>query len=414
METMIQKTNFSKLNINKTGIVLFCLYVFLSYICNDLILSSAINSIVLYVFVIYSILYTILQKKLRITSMAIWMVLFMGYSMITMIYSPEKNILSGQFYLLIVNFVLIALLSQYNISVDNIRQIGWTHAIASTCLILMLILSGNIHDLSESGRLGTELLGNANLLASMLMMAALYTMWLLIYTSTSKIYRFFLIVFLAIQYYGIFLCGGRKYVVIPLIFLFLLFFFKKDSKGKTHMIKYTIILILVSMLLFYLIMEVPALYNIIGIRFEGFISFLKGDLSDSDSSTIVRYQMIQAGIIQWLKNPIFGYGFDSFKYYNLDLTGRFYYSHNNFVELLYNEGGIGFLLYYSFYVLLFRKSLRKSNTRNLSVRAFTVACIISMLIYEVTAINYTATQTMIMLCLLSRGLQVPNIRLGNN
>lgn len=392
-------SNICDLTLDQIGFCLFYIYIFLSYMCNDLIFPSVINSIALYAFIVYSIIYIICNGKIRICVIVPWMCLFIIYSLVSMLYSPEKHIFSGQFYLLIVNFVIVLLLSQYRISLKEIQTAGWLYSFSGAMLIIILILGGNIHDLSDSGRLGTELLGNANILASMLMISALYTLWLLVYQSEKKYYKLLLLLFLFTQYYGMFLSGGRKYIIVPILFLFVLLIFKRDSDGKNHKIKYIFFILILILVLFTLIFYLPALYNSIGVRFEEFFAFFNGDLNKADSSTIVRAQMINMGLSRWLCNPIWGYGFDSFKYYNASITGHFYYSHNNFIEMLYNGGIIGFCIYYSFYLYVLLLSIRHCNELNRSFAALTVASVISMLVYEITAINYTSTQFMILMCM---------------
>ena len=111
--------------------------------------------------------------------------------------------------------------------------------------------------------------------------------------------------------------------------------------------------------------------------------------------------MIQIGLDKWMQSPIWGYGFDSFKYYNQIVTGRFYYSHNNFVELLYNEGIIGFVLYYWYYIRVIMIAWKRKAVIPQKTRAFVISAVLSMLVYEYGAINYTSTSTMILLCLIS-------------
>ena len=115
--------------------------------------------------------------------------------------------------------------------------------------------------------------------------------------------------------------------------------------------------------------------------------------------------MIEIGLQKWQESPLWGYGFDSFKYFNESVTGHFYYSHNNFVEMLYNLGIIGFIAYYSYYIKLLFASYNGKNRISLSVRAFSVAMVISMMVYEYGAINYTTTSTMIMFFFASTMLQ---------
>lgn len=393
--------DFFRFSMNEIGIFLFCIYIFASFLGNDVVFPSEIGTYSLFLFLGYSIIFIAYKKILKITLIEKWTLLFMCFSLISMFYSPEKSILNGTYYFLIVNVILVLLLSQYDFTMKTIEKISWTYALSSATLIIMLIATGNIVDSSAIGHLGYELFGNANILATMLMISMLYTMWLLVYANNSLSRKCILFIVLVLGYYGMFLTGGRKYIVIPVVFLYILFLFKQDRAGRQHFIKYTFIIVAVAVSIYFLIMKIPMFYDIIGVRMEGLLAFVTGDVSSADSSSIIRGRMIQIGLDKWMQSPIWGYGFDSFKYYNQIVTGRFYYSHNNFVELLYNEGIIGFVLYYWYYIRVIMIAWKRKAVIPQKTRAFVISAVLSMLVYEYGAINYTSTSTMILLCLIS-------------
>ena len=106
------------------GVALFCLYIFISSLANDMVFPSSIGSLTLYLFLGYSVLYILLNKKLKINRIIKWMLVFIAFCVFTMLYSPEKGFLSdSEFYLLIVNFILILFLSQYDININDIKKI---------------------------------------------------------------------------------------------------------------------------------------------------------------------------------------------------------------------------------------------------------------------------------------------------
>ena len=55
---------------------------------------------------------------------------------------------------------------------------------------------------------------------------------------------------------------------------------------------------------------------------EGLINTFLG-VGNAEASAESRGIMIAIGLKKWLDSPIWGYGFDSFKYYNLATTGGF-------------------------------------------------------------------------------------------
>lgn len=380
------------------GVALFCLYVFISSLANDMVLSRAFGSLTLYLFLGYSVLYILLNKKLKIDRMIKWRLVFIGFCVFTMLYSPEKGFLfNSEFYLLIVNLILILFLLQYDININDIKKISWANVLSAGVLIFILFARGNLTGFSTSNRFGEDLFGNSNILATLLMNSALYAIWLLVYSENKIIHKIALTLCLVVSYYGMFLSGGRKFIIIPAIFLYILLLFKKDSHGRKHLVKYTGVVIALVIAVYYLIMNVPAFYAVIGERMESLFSFIHTGHDISGKSAEIRATMIEIGFNRWLDSPIWGYGFDSFKHYNRLMTGNFYYSHNNYIELLYDLGIIGFAIYYWFYWNLFYVAWKGKNSYIPEIRAFVIGTVFSMLVFEYGAVNYTVTATQIML-----------------
>lgn len=395
---------------DNVGIWIFCIYVLSSYIANDVIVPSALNTLALYAFLAYSAVYTVTKWRVRISQTTVWFGVFLLVSLGTMLYSPEKQILGGSFYLLIVAFILVTCLSQYQINRRRIETILWTYAMASPVMLLILSATGNLiiktGDAEEALRLGEELLGNANILALMIMLSVLYALWLLIYSKNGWIKKILLMASVAVNYYGMFLSGGRKYIIVPILFLYVLLLFKQDKKGRTHLLRSTAIVVIAAVGVYLLIMNVPTFYEMIGSRMESLFSFLEGDDKSALGSDKVRSEMIRIGLEKWKSSPLWGYGFDSFKYFNREATGHFYYSHNNFVEMLYNGGVIGFIAYYWIYAKGLISALRSRGKASQGARAFIIAMVLSMLFYEYGAINYTSTGTIIMFYIAEQMMQI--------
>ena len=379
------------------GVALFCFYAFVSSLANDTVLPSTIGSLSLYLFLGYSVVYILKKRFLRVELMTKWMLVFMMFSVFSLLYSPENALFSNsEFYQLIVGFIIVLFLTQYDISIKDIKKISWAYVLSAGTLILVLLTQGKLTGFSTSNRFGQDLFGNSNILASLLMKASMYAIWLFVYSDNKPIKKIILGLCLAASYYGMFLSGGRKFIVIPFVFLYVLLMFKQDNRGRKHMLKYTAVFLIAVAVVYYLIMNVPAFYAVIGERMESLFSFFLTGSSISGSSAEQRADMINIGLRKWLESPIWGYGFDSFKYYNRSMTGHFYYSHNNFVELLYNLGIIGFVIYYWYYWKLFNIVWKEKSNYTSEVRAFVIGLVLSMLVFEYGAVNYSATATHIM------------------
>ncbi len=391
-------------NLNKLGIGLFCLYVFMSYMAQDVIFPSSVGSFTLFLFLGYSALFVFANGKVLIEKITIWQAVFIAISLVSMLYSTEKQIIGGFFYFLIINIVIVFLLCQYKFNITSIKVVCWTYVFSAASMVISLMATGNMND--STGRLGNELVGNANHFALKLMTSTMYALWLMLYGKHGKIKNIILALAVGFNYYAMFLSGGRKFVVIPVIFLYILLLFKQDKKGRRHAITYTVVILLIVVLLYNLIMKVPMFYDIIGVRMESFFNLFSGDIENVDNSAQIRDQMRKMALSKWLQCPIWGYGHDSFKDYNVTVTGHRMYSHDNYAELLYNLGIIGLIAYYWFYGKTLLTAFKGKNTIPLYARAFAVATIVSLVVYGYGAVNYTDTIGCIMLFITFKLLQV--------
>lgn len=144
---------------------------------------------------------------------------------------------------------------------------------------------------------------------------------------------------------------------------------------------------------------------------EGLFNLLSGE-GEADYSALSRADMIDYGLQQWLYSPIWGYGLDSFKYFYGLVTGVVSYSHNNYVELLFDLGLIGCILYYIFYLKILIKGLTLRNRLPSYARAFSVAVIVSFLIYEFGAVTYSSTPAILMIYMASMLQKLENFEVA--
>lgn len=393
------KKNHSSKKIEYTiGFVLMAIYIFTSYVAVDITLSSKTNTFFLYLFVAWGALVTLMHGvREKLSTYTIYYAFFMIISLLSMGYSQEFNILSGQFYLMIVAFLLTFLFQVFIINEKNFVWMCWIYAIASLSLVIMLQATGNLVGGSDEERLGQELMGNANIFATLIMVAVLYELWLIIYGTKKWYGKIILIIMVIYNMYALALSAGRKYVVIPFVFLYMLLVCKRNKKGKRNIVIYTLILVLLIIGAYNLMMKNPVLYESIGVRMEQLVEGQE-DESKLDNSVRIREIMRHDAIEQWWEKPLFGYGFDSYKYRANEVVKHFYYSHCNYTEMLYNGGIIMFLVYYWIYYKIISDFFKKKKSPE-KYRAFAIATAISFLLLDYGAITYTAAIVHIMLAL---------------
>lgn len=197
------------------------------------------------------------------------------------------------------------------------------------------------------------------------------------------------ILFMALNLAAALLSASRKALMVVCLVAILITLF--DSKTKTAFGKLSKLLIVVAIILFalFLVMNVPFLYELIGVRMQGMMSGLLGSGNDVDASTSTRMQLIDYGI-DWFRNrPLVGYGGDNFKALMAAYHPRqsALYAHNNYVELLVDYGLLGLLVYYSCYVSIICSAVR--NRTQLTFADFTILCLtLGILIMDYGNVEY--------------------------
>ena len=214
---------------------------------------------------------------------------------------------------------------------------------------------------------GSERVGNYigygnNGAANILAYSALFAFYL--YKQRNKSYMFFVLTFILFS----FLCGSKKAVLIAILGIGTQLIL--NAKRPMEFIIRTFQVVLAVVIVAYCIMNIPLLYNVLGVRIERmFLAFSEG--KGGDMSTLDRIYFIQRAIEVFLQNPIHGVGLDNFRHYNYND----YYAHNNYVELAADLGVLGVIAYYWFPLSLLIKSGRCLRSKE-GVFVFVLMCVI--------------------------------------
>lgn len=369
----------------KINIPLYFLYVYIAliYILPPLNISVSWSSFSMWVMLAVTLISIILNpNKLKILPYYWWYMSLILLALFSAFYAIDSAHTLSSIYIMLVPLGLSLAFCTIIETQKEIKNIIICLSISGFVLFIIILLTNN---LQPDERLGQSLFGNTNVFAAIEMIALLSSIWLAISKNAKTKLLYILISFS--QIYLLFLSGGRKYILVPLVFLYILFILKKDKKNKSKIIKYTIIFGVILFLGYVVIMNVPKLYDSIGYRMEGFFGVFIGQGNDVTNSDQGRVLMIESGFRYFLQRPIFGWGNNSFMLLFGADTGYYLYSHNNFIELLVNLGLVGFLLYYSFYAYLINKLWKIKNDEN-SLKEFFLAFIISILFFEIGAITY--------------------------
>ncbi len=179
------------------------------------------------------------------------------------------------------------------------------------------------------------------------------------------------------------LTSSRKALFFAIFGIFLLVLF--DTKKSNYFIKLMIVFGLLVVVLF-LILNIPFLYEAIGRRLVSMEVFFKDDVS-ADSSLALREYFRYMAKRFYIENPVKGIGLNNFSAYLLQYSEKSSYSHNNFTEIASGLGTIGLLVYYWFYAYLLIKLLNQMlKGQRLAILFFPMICLI--IIFEYAMVNY--------------------------
>lgn len=371
-----------KVSNRNVGLWAVYLYIFLSFIGQPPIMSSQWQSLSLNLLLGVSILIITILGRLKVQTYHVWYIGIISLSLISCLYAVDSSVAYQGLYSLLVVFGLTAAITTVLRKEDEIIKVIICFSSSGFVLFVILLLTNQLH---VDQRLGSSLFGNANIFAGVVMLSLMCTLWLLLYKNGIMKYCFIIIA--ASQMYMLFLSGGRKYILVSALFLYLLLLLRKDKQGKSKLIRYTVLFIVVIVISYWLMFNIPQFYNTVGYRMEGFFDLFSRDAGNKIHADEVRQNMIKYGVEFFSDRPVLGYGNDNYKVLFYEAFGRYVYSHNNYIEMLVNYGLIGFMLYYSFYIYLICK-LFKIKGPNTSLRDFFLAYVICVFFLEMGVISY--------------------------
>lgn len=397
------------LNSNMLGIIFACLYLFFAYLSASVFFPEILSRGTLLLFLVFGAMASIkrfFSGMFTLSHYSIWYGILISYTVVTFPFSSSLNSFnSNHFYQMIVCFVITLFMLLFLASEREFCWICWSYVLSAVVMIILLYRSGKlVGDYNQ--RLGNDVMGNANFFATSMMYSVMYAFWLLIYVKYSVPIKLVLYASIILIIYALMLSAGRKFFVIPFIYLFILLLMKNDDMHAKNVIKYTVLMALIVGLLYLIITKVSILYRAIGIRMEGLFNSLSKN-GEVDTSLIVRAQMRSAAIKGWLQKPIFGNGFDTFQYYRSPelVNGRSHgYSHCNHTELLFNGGIVYWLLYYSIFAWVIWKVISNKSTSS-KYRALAVAVVISQIILDYGGVFYDTITTQVFLMMAVKALE---------
>ncbi len=385
--------------------IIFFLYIFASYAVPMMGMNTVFLKGSLYAFVGITWLYLLLRHVKLNRSFFIWYFLFDIMCFCSMVYSSSTQTSLEMVFYLITAFVFGISIITFLECENSYRVIKYSHIITSIIVGGYLLL--HFSQAHWWSRLGESFGMNEN-------MVALFFLIPFCFALTELREKKHIIINLAaviISCIAILLSGSKK--ALFAVFLFGIIFYWCKSAGITKKMKIVLISIGAVIAAYQLIMRIPLLYNIIGLRIEAmFLTFQTKSFGNTGASTAERGDMIRYAMKFFVSSPLFGHGINTFKSMYGQITGHFAYAHNNYVELLADLGMVGFLLYYSLHF----KLLRRIKTMNMDLRrecAEFIAILGVVLFFDIAMVTYYDTRIIMLLAIVFKETSYKQIHENN-
>lgn len=321
-------------------------------------------------FLISSIIF--INKKDKLSSLEIMELIFTLLIAYSLIYTISKEyttqILSLNIRLLIFSFAAIRLVLYCTKNEEIMIEFIGKYYVLGTILVSIYAFfyehgkhnaDNRFGGLLFGGQYGTYIFYSYSLFISI----SFLTFVILVKKHKSSKKNILYLVYWIFIVFCIFINGTRKVLIELLIFgaiSIVLLYGKKPKK----IIQWTIISIVTLIIAYFVIMNNEYLYESIGERIVSFFNYMATGEKVADASAFTRNQMRDTAWILFRQNPIGGIGANSFIKVFGDTYGIYLYSHNNFLELLSNQGIIGFTIYYGWYLYMLMLTLKLAKKRD--------------------------------------------------
>lgn len=318
------------------------------------------------------------------THFKVWLLLFFGICLISMIFAINRSTVFNQLKTLGVMMVILCILDEEIRTQEQLEVYMKLFMIAVVIMMIYVCMTVNLVDfqLTQHGEasMGRWNGNDVGMKCAVFMLLALY----FLDTDKSRTVRLTLIALLGMALVLLFFTASRTAILIVVLGCSMYYYLKHPNKRVQNFL----MIIVGVYITYFLAMNIPALYNSIGWRIEGAIAVVSGH-GVADSSAQLRSRYIEVGLEAFKKSPIFGYGIDNYRFINLRETGHLTYSHNNFIDILVGVGAVGFLIYYYYYVeLIFSfcgMYLKRQNSLLLNILA---ACFFTTFAVHVATVAY--------------------------
>lgn len=335
------------------------------------------------------IIYLSLSKRLKPNFYVWWIVIFNMWGTLSIFWTLDQNytmnFVRTAFAQMIIMIPLSMLIRNKNDLFLFLKLVVF--AILVTSVYLFVSIDRSIIGQTRISDEGW----NANNIGMMTAIAIVLSL-AIIKNGVKKCYYLLYLLTICFLIYVCVFTGSRKSFFI-LIVGTAFYIYLATQKRKTLVLPGMIAFVLIS---YFLVMNQPELFKVLGIRIEGLLNQLTGE-GVVDRSTWLRMLMIDNGITWFRQKPFIGYGMNNYKVLLGEAVGLLTYAHNNYIELLVGVGIIGTAIYYYIYVHTIRRLLKSVHSKDLMAVLFFVLMLV-MLIIDYGLVSYSSPLIQLILC----------------
>jgi len=359
--------------------------------------TSWIASYLLYLFLIISFIRMLIIGKIKLTYYSTIMLIYGALLALSLFWAKDFEYGFTTLYWYMTCFILTLFVSNFVDRKEKIYSIINAYMIAGVVLSLLLysVYSLDIFDVAANSKYGLRLggeIGNANAIGLSLAFSVCFALYLLVNFKNSITKKILYIVSICITGPVLFLSGSKKALFVLLFgILYMFITYKTDKKIIFSKLKGLSVSIAFLFLVYWLLNNVSAFWYIGQRVNEMFLTFQGQGVSNTD---LTRINMINTSIEQFSNAPLLGNGIA----HSRVVFGT--YSHNNYVEILMNTGIVGFLIYYSVYLISIYKSYRISKDEE-SLVIIIRFILITLTIIEMGLVSYYSRYYQMLLAAIS-------------
>lgn len=330
-------------------------------------------------FVVALFLNKTISKKKLLQPVNIWYTLFLFVAFLSIFWSIQRSDSLAMCFLLLKLGLIVFSLSLSLNSIEDVYTALKIFLIA--CLVMMLKISFYVFQGYSGSKMWDLICGNYFNTVAQILAISIAIAFFFFQRVTKKIEKFIYIIYIIFSMYHIYLTGSRKGFIMPIIEIAIIMILQSNLNLKT-IFKYFLFSVCGLGILVYFLAQNEEFAT----RLQLMIAMVTSGAT-LDESSVLRKSFIDLSMQMFGSNPIIGCGINTFASQCKSYFGLYYYSHNNYTELLSGVGLLGTVVYYWLYISSTIKLYRLKSKNCIYIIGFSVW--VTLMIFEYGIVTYS-------------------------